>query len=228
MIERGTVSARSGLRLRDSAQDGAVLDVLPQGQEVEILGRETWLRVRVGREEGFVLADYIDPARPHVLDLPLDNSLPATGHEAITFNAPNFHSERPIRIHRDFQVGLERVSQLAATKGVELFVTSSLRPPKTPVSGAIVAPARFSNHHAGHAIDMNVLSRGQLYNSKTMSSDRFEDLPEEVRDFLLAVDAEPGLRWGGRFSNEDPVHIDDGLNGRNRASFVTKVQRFWA
>jgi hypothetical protein len=33
-----------------------------------------------------------------------------------------------------------------------------------------------------------------------------------VREFIQKVRDAPGLRWGGDFNPEDPVHIDDGLN----------------
>ena len=36
--------------------------------------------------------------------------------------------------------------------------------------------------------------------------------PSDVREFIQAVSSDPGIRWGGEFSQEDPVHLDDGLN----------------
>jgi hypothetical protein len=51
------------------------------------------------------------------------------------------------------------MNELNTLAGDELiiFVTRSLRRPGQLVSGAIVQPAKFSNHHVGHGIDFNLI-----------------------------------------------------------------------
>ena len=89
----------------------------------------------------------------------------------------------------------------------------------TNVQGAIVKPATRSNHLVGHAIDMNV----QFGPNRTFANSsvlrQFPNVPPPVAAFLQAVIDDPDLRWGGQFSTKDPVHIDDGLNLRNRAKW---------
>ena len=62
-MDRARTTARSGLRLRRSAQDGAIVDTLPLGTDVEVVQRETWVRVRTASgETGWVLGDYLEHA----------------------------------------------------------------------------------------------------------------------------------------------------------------------
>jgi len=75
-----------------------------------------------------------------------------------------------------------------------------------------VEPKENSNHLAGHALDMNVRTGGQLYNSKKLKVSNFATLPPNIQTFLNAIRNDSGLRWGGDFQDEDPVHIDDNLN----------------
>ncbi|NNE76036.1 MAG: peptidoglycan-binding protein, partial [Pricia sp.] len=79
------------------------------------------------------------------------------------------------------------------------------------VNGAIVAPATYSNHLAGHGIDINVIyGNNEWANSWVLR--KYPSVPEPVRHFLKSVIDDPDLRWGGEFRNSDPVHIDDHLN----------------
>jgi hypothetical protein len=70
---RGTVIARGGLPLRKAPKNGVVIRKLRRNSTVDILGKETWLRVRTrDGKQGFVLADHVEtaaedlfpPARP--------------------------------------------------------------------------------------------------------------------------------------------------------------------
>jgi hypothetical protein len=62
-VSNGTVIARGGLELRKSPKTGGVIKSLRRSSKVEILGQETWLRVRTrDGDEGYVLADFIEIA----------------------------------------------------------------------------------------------------------------------------------------------------------------------
>jgi len=92
-----------------------------------------------------------------------------------------------------------------------IHLTSSFRT-SSNVAGAIVKPAMRSKNRAGHAIDMNVVCdhKQRLANSKVRA--RYPEVPEPVRRFIKSIIDDPGLRWGGDFSDRDPVHIYDHLN----------------
>lgn len=220
MIERGEVIANSGLRLRSSPRDGAVRAVLRNGTVVDVLSRETWLRVRLAEEPevvGFVLADYVDPhtAAPGPA---------APGAGLATYVHPRFRGEAP-RIHPDFTNRLDRIAGFAEATDVYIFVTGALREPYVPVHGAVVEPARMSNHHVGHAIDLNVIHNNEWFNSTRLRHP--ELLSDAVHDFIGLIRADRDLRWGGDFTTVDPVHVDDDLNHRDPAVYTSKLRALW-
>lgn len=209
----GTVRT-SGLNLRESVKVGKVVKVLRKTTRVEILGEETWLRVRTrDGEEGFVFGDFVE------------RDAPATGGSALASLAPSrecvlerFHHERfigkQVTADRDFFQPLDRVAGFAAQTRLFVHVTSSTRDPGGQVNGAIVKPASRSNHLVGHAIDFNLQSEaGSLFDSSKLKD--LANQPADVRRFIQLVRDDSGLRWGGDFSTPDVVHIDDGLNRRD-------------
>jgi hypothetical protein len=74
----------------------------------------------------------------------------------------------------------------------------------------------MSNHLAGHAIDMNV-KYGEAKDKWCNSTCLGGVLPDGVSGFIKAIQDDAGLRWGGDFSDKDPVHIDDNLNADGEA-----------
>jgi Putative peptidoglycan binding domain/D-alanyl-D-alanine carboxypeptidase len=134
--------------------------------------------------------------------------------QLITFTTPRF-TNQVIKADIEFQESLEKIDRLATDNNLVIFVTSSARSIADPVSGAIVRPAGKSNHLIGHAIDMNILFNGNLFNSNALDRNNFNSIPQEIKNFLNKVDSDPILRWGGKFIPKDPVHIDDGLNLRD-------------
>ena len=42
---------------------------------------------------------------------------------------------------------------------------------------------------------------------------RYPALPKPVRRFIKFIKDNPNLRWGGDFTDRDPVHSDDHWNG---------------
>ncbi len=141
-----------------------------------------------------------------------DETSPATS--LIRFVGSNFVGA-PVIADTDFVPALERINSYARQARVLVHVTSSFRA-TTRVPGAIVPPARMSNHLVGHAIDINVLfgkAKSRLCNSGCLST---TPLPEGVAEFIRAVEGDGSLRWGGSFATRDPVHIDDHLNADAR------------
>lgn len=121
----------------------------------------------------------------------------------INFTASNFRGE--CRIDSDFAPYLVMMNRIAVKYNITVVVNSAFRS-DTNVPGAIVVPAKKSNHLVGHAIDCNLIYQDKLYNSVLMQSDK-----GVIRLFINEVIA-GGLRWGGAFKAKDPVHFDDALN----------------
>ena len=115
------------------------------------------------------------------------------------------HEGKVITVHEDFVPVLDRMNSFAHSLGIIVWVTSSLRH-STLVPGAIVPPAKMSNHLVGCGIDANLQIGSVWYNSKAL-----EHPQGVVMDFILQCEA-AHIRWGGRFSTPDPVHCDSGLN----------------
>jgi hypothetical protein len=127
---------------------------------------------------------------------------------------------KPVLADVEFLPYLEQINQLALKGGFQIYVTSSARQQGVSVSGAIVPPASRSNHLVGHAIDMNIQMGSSFFNGDALSNTNFSALPSPVKDFINTIRQDPILRWGGDF--DDPVHIDDGLNLRDPATWDAK------
>lgn len=230
MTGRIRVTAENGLRLRDSPRDGITLEVLPKSAELELLGRETWLRVSHDGRIGFVLADYVENIGDSAPPIPA--ALPPAPLYSNAVNIIDFRPNddvftgAPLRVDEEFVPCVREIGHFARTCQVRIFVNSSLREPGKPVPGAIVDPARFSNHHVGHAIDMNVLVGDRLLSSTELRD--LAHLPAPAAQFINAVRAKKGIyRWGGDFTKSDPVHIDNGLNVFMPKIYSAKLQKLW-
>jgi hypothetical protein len=134
--------------------------------------------------------------------------------ELTTFAGSQFIG-KPVLADVEFIAHLQRVNQFAAAEGLQVLVTSSARRHGVAVGGTIVPPASRSNHLIGHAIDMNLKKDGQLFNSAALKRSRFRRLPTAAKRFIKAIRDDEVLRWGGDFTREDPVHIDDATNIKN-------------
>ena len=164
-MRRGTVIASDGLNVRRSPKTGEVVTTLRRGSEVDIVGEEKWLRVRASDgTTGWALGDFIehDPAAavmPEGAARAAGAGLVDTARSDVCVIGP-YHNVRfvgaEVLADADFLPLLDRLNDHAAACGVEIHVTSSFRDPDRAPDGAIVPPARRSNHFVGHAIDMNV------------------------------------------------------------------------
>jgi hypothetical protein len=143
-----------------------------------------------------------------------------------TYSSTNCFDTRgkSVNIDSSFRSSMNSICAAAVTCKVKLYITDSYRKPDSVVLGAIVTPAQLSNHKVGHAIDMNVVygTSNTLCNSGCPGGIQ----PTAVKCFIDTVER-TGLRWGGDFSDTDPVHIDDGYN-QNTASYkalYAKIQK---
>ena len=140
----------------------------------------------------------------------------------VTFTGTNFSGQ--VRCDVQFVASLQSIDNYAGNRNVQVVVTSSFRLTGQAVTGQVVPAVNLGNHHAGHAIDMNVRYGGQLYNSVALAPGNLSNLPQAVQDFITDVRNDNALRWGGDFTTPDPVHIDDGLNLSNPTLFQQRVQ----
>lgn len=129
---------------------------------------------------------------------------------------------KPALVDLEFIPFLQQVNGFAAEQGLQVHVTSSARQHGVAVGNTIVPPATRSNHLVGHAIDMNLILDGELFNSRALRKSNLQRLPSPVRNFIAALREARHLRWGGDFSQQDPVHIDDELNRRDALAWETK------
>ncbi len=122
------------------------------------------------------------------------------------------HRGHQILVHKNFLPVIQIMENLAAQNDLKLLITSSYRIPGRKLSKKIVKPAVLSNHHAGHAVDLNVDYHWKRYESKDLKNSSHEALPETVLRFINALRSIETVRWGGDFTREDPVHFDIAIN----------------
>jgi peptidoglycan hydrolase-like protein with peptidoglycan-binding domain len=142
-----------------------------------------------------------------------ENSKADTADEAnslVDFSASNFQGKK-VKADINFVDSLNKINNYAKANNVKIHVTSSWRA-NAKVAGAIVKPAKKSNHMAGHAIDMNIAFAGGWANSEYLKKRNQGNWDASVAGFIKAIRDDSVLRWGGDFKTEDPVHIDDKLN----------------
>lgn len=132
-------------------------------------------------------------------------------YKLVEYKASNIkgYNGHKIMVEEGFVLKLDTVNRLAIKHNVTVWVTNSTRIGEVNLTGTIVTPADMSNHKVGHAIDMNVQCNktGEWFNTAKMRDGKGVD-----NAFLIEVDLDSQLRWGGRFSRKDEVHIDDGIN----------------
>jgi hypothetical protein len=129
-----------------------------------------------------------------------------------------------INVDVQFSASMNTICGCAGDNDLTISVTNAFRDPGPAVPGAIVPPAANSNHHAGHAIDFNLLYTDASGTQQTCGSGCLGGAgrPQSVTDFIQCV-KDAGLRWGGDFNTPDPIHIDDGLNVENRTEWEQRV-----
>lgn len=225
---KGRVKSTTGLNLREKP-NGPRSGVLPHNAEFDIIDQVAFYRVRTkDGSVGYVHGDYVEKM-PAIVSPALSGeeggeNVPAISAEfnLAIFTNPAFVGEE-VRVDRDFVPVLEKVAAFADMSALKVWVTSSMRQLNEQVKGAIVRPATKSCHHIGHAIDMNLLHDGTLYNSKKLARRNHGALPENIKDFFALVRADETMRWGGDFTVQDPVHIDDDFYHRENLMYTSKL-----
>ena len=125
---------------------------------------------------------------------------------------------KPCLVHQYFVPSMDLFCRYLEICKLEAHVNSSHRT-NTNVSGAIVKPAKVSNHLVGCAIDVNIIEDGKMLSSAVMTKPTNRFL-----QFVGLVRRSDILRWGGDFSPDengktDPVHFDIAINIRNRKKY---------
>lgn len=117
-------------------------------------------------------------------------------------------------IEDSFIPAMDYFCSLLQKYALKAYIVSSFRE-NTDVQGAIVSPAKMSNHLVGHALDVNFIDdKGTFWNSKDMIN--CQDMLEFITDWTGE-----GYRWGGHFEVPDDVHFDDGINIENPTLWTT-------
>jgi peptidoglycan hydrolase-like protein with peptidoglycan-binding domain len=117
-----------------------------------------------------------------------------------------------VLIHADFADSIKSTMNDAAKNAkVTLNINQTFRVQNAGVGGAVVTPAKKSQHLVGHAVDLNIVD-GDTVNTSAMFNSGGET--DAADAFIKAVKGK-GLRWGGDFSETDPVHFDDDLTGED-------------
>jgi hypothetical protein len=224
-MDKGRVKSDTGLNLRDKP-NGQKISVLQHNEEVEILDEVSFFRVRSQNGEvGYVHGAFLERMpgfKAHKPELQSKHAFSSETFDLVTFTNESFVGEA-VKIDNDFVAALNRVGQYAKDFDLKIWITSSMRSMNEQVKGAIVTPATKSCHHIGHAIDMNLLHKGKLYNSKMLNRSNIDRLPVPIRNFIEAIRSDKELRWGGDFSNEDPVHIDDNFYNNKKTMYMAKL-----
>jgi len=113
-------------------------------------------------------------------------------------------------LNSDFADELDLLVEEAEKLGITLYINSGFRKDSSHLQGAIVPPAKMSNHFVGCAIDCNMIQKGVFYNSEMMATEKSDEII-----LLIKKWQEMGNRWGGHFATIDSVHFDNGLNVKN-------------
>jgi hypothetical protein len=132
-------------------------------------------------------------------------------HLSEQFTTLDYPSAQPgeILLHPRFAAGVAGVfNDEASRANVHLKINQAFRRADVPPAGAVVAPATKSQHLVGHAVDLNIVD-GETINTAGMFLAK--KATAAALAFIQAVKAK-GYRWGGDFSNVDPVHFDDLLD----------------
>lgn len=221
-MQKGRVKSTTGLNLR-LKPNGEKLSVFEHNEQFTIVDEVTFYRVKSddGRV-GYVHSDYVEK-------IPVASVLPESNREnyqpifkPVVFNNDVFVGEI-VRVDQDFVPDLKRIAAYAVKCNLKIWVTSSLRQLDNQVKGAIVKPASNSCHHIGHAIDMNILYEGKFFNSKALRVKNHINLPESISKFFEMIRMDEDLRWGGDFSTEDPVHIDNDFYHKQKLYYLSKL-----
>ncbi len=221
-MQNGRVKSTTGLNVRLKPNGGKV-GVLMHNEEFTILDEITFYRVKSRSGlVGYVHGDYVEKIPTSALLYKTDGGGCKPEFKAVVFVNDSFIGDSA-RVDQDFVPDLERMAGYASQCCLKIWVTSSLRPINNQLKGAIVKPASHSCHHIGHAIDINLLYEGELYNSGVLGKRNHRNLPRDITRFFELIRSDKVLRWGGDFRPEDPVHIDNNFYHEQQVMYSAKL-----
>jgi len=122
----------------------------------------------------------------------------------------DYPSSQPgeVVLHADFAHVVGALNDEAKKDNVTIKINQAFRRANVAPTGAVVHPAKKSQHLIGHAIDLNIFD-DETKNSAPM----FKNGKETKRaDAFVNGMKSKGYRWGGDFSDTDPVHFDSLLD----------------
>jgi hypothetical protein len=131
--------------------------------------------------------------------------------------------DTPITVDIDFLEKVKLIDSYAANNQLEIITQQSLRILGEEVTNQVVKPYYRSNHYIGHAIDINIKYKGELYNSTKLR--KYGELPEEIKG-LIVYCRNNGIRWGGYFKQPDVVHFDDNIDEINPRVYEYLFQKY--
>ena len=109
-----------------------------------------------------------------------------------------------IVVNAGFVSGMDALDRIAADLGLRLHLNQTFRLENVPVAGAVVPPATKSQHLIGQAVDLNIVDGPTVVTAQMF---RAHTAPPRAVQFVSAA-KQAGLRWGGDFNPDDPVHFD--------------------
>lgn len=125
-------------------------------------------------------------------------------------------------VHTDFIPAMDLFCRYLEIVKCSASINSSYRPNANNINGAVVTPARRSNHMVGCGIDANLVdSKGKMWSSEMMevfcpeSSKYNTKIVNEISQFLNLIRRSRTLRYGGDFRTPDPIHYDNAINISN-------------
>lgn len=114
-----------------------------------------------------------------------------------------------VRVDNGFKSEMDKMDGFAKQCSVTVWVTHAFRKEGQSIGGTVVPPASNSNHLVGHAIDFNLDTPSGWCNGDCLDWES----NSYGKCFTDKIQADRTLDWGAMF--DDPVHVDDYLNGRN-------------
>lgn len=143
-------------------------------------------------------------------------------------------SGKPCMIHNEFVASMDLFCRYLEIVKCRASINSSYRPNADNIKGAIVKPARRSNHMIGCGIDCNLIdSKGKIWSSEDLevfapkSPNYNPKIINDISQLLGLVRRSKVLRWGGDFTAFDTVHFDNGINISNPERWDEIYNEIW-
>lgn len=109
-------------------------------------------------------------------------------------------------VDRGFISAVDGAQALASANGLKVHANQFFRVEGATVSGAVVAPASFSAHKIGRAVDLNLsVGSGATQMSSAIKSAKAGTPFALFRDGMKSSHS---CRYGGEFATSDPPHFD--------------------